>query len=174
MLLKLHSVPVPVKLASAKKCSRRYGNEKKLWTWDRSGIEFCLCSLFFGLREVPSRLWGCFLICELTSYSCVYLVPSLMISTMYTAEKNCFPTGVGQRKDSHKILLPPFLCLEGRKVYCYCLLLLFSDILRFWYFEISGFFSPGEVKTVRTLPVWFAFIPISELLRQRFSTLSAH
>ena len=35
-----------------------------------------------------------------------------------------------------------------------------SDILR-----SQDFFSPGEVKTVRTLPMWFAFIPISELFR---------
>lgn len=59
-----------------------------------------------------------------------------------------FPTGEGQRKGSHKILLP-FSFRRSEKMflfcYCYCRLVLVSDsgVLIFW----NCFFSSGDVKT---------------------------
>ena len=106
-------------------------------------------SLCLGLREVPSRLWGCLLPCKLTSCSRVFLSNE---SAVCTAERTCFPAGEGQREDSHTILRPPFLSWKeglGRGLCCCCccyVLLLFiaivqwcSLVLVFWDFRFCFF-----------------------------------
>ena len=52
-------------------------------------------------------------------------------------------------------------------MYCYCLLLLFSDILLFWCFEILDFVfsSWWSENCVNPLPMWSPFIHLSELFR---------
>lgn len=100
-------------------------------------------------------------------------------SAVCTAERTCFPAGEGQREDSHnsstsssflggKVLEEPF-AVAVAITYCSCFLLLFSDSLLFWCFETLGFvfvFSSwwGE-NYVNPLPMWSAFIHLSELFR---------
>lgn len=66
-----------------------------------------------------------------------------------------------------KVLEEAFVVAAVAIMYCYCLLLLFTDILLFWCFEILGFvfFSWWGENYVNTLPMWFVFIHISELFR---------
>ena len=132
------------KLASAKKWSGSYGEEETLQTWDSCGVKFGPCALAFGTflhvsEAVSSRVNG------LRAPACSWSNES----TVCTAERTCFPAGEGQREDSHnsstsssflgrKVLGEPF-AVAVAIMYCSCLLLLFSDILLFWCFEILGF-----------------------------------
>lgn len=148
--------------------------------WSSSFVNY----LFFGCREVPSHLCGSvssFLKMEnscLTSYLCTWRQVSWLalnnIAFLYKRERE---------KKCHTKIFYPFsfpgfwkrfllsvLVLSFVIIYCYCLLIL--SYLVFRNFRI--FFSPSEVKTVKTLPMWFTFIHVSELFKSvGFCTLGS-